>query len=77
MAKFAKLIEVDENQVLLTVSFNDENDSWETKVSSMFDNMTVGLTLGYDSQEKADEYMKNFTFEDAVNFRKAIIEKYM
>ncbi|MBB3842227.1 hypothetical protein FHS57_006258 [Runella defluvii] len=68
MAKFARLIEVDDDQVLLTVTYNDESERWETSIMSIFEDFTATLTFGYTDRENAEQMMNEYTLESATEF---------
>lgn len=72
MAKFARLIEVDDNQVLLMVTYNDETDRWETSIMSVFEGDAATLTFGYIDQASAEKMMNEYTLESAIEFRNNI-----
>jgi hypothetical protein len=70
MGKFAKLIELDNNeQVLLTVDYNDENDNYDVVIRTDLDGITPSIKLGFETEEKALSVMENYTAETALKFR--------
>lgn len=69
---YYKIIEVDNNQVLLKKSFDglDTHHVTDTVVAETHINgMMAALTFGFDGEERRDEMFNNFSEEDARNFR--------
>lgn len=70
MAKFAKLVELKNNeQVLLTVNYNDEEDNYEVAIRTDFEGCVAQIKLGFDSEEKAVNVIETYTAEQALKFR--------
>lgn len=74
MAKFAKLIELEnDEQVLLTVSHNEDNDNYEVFITTDFEECVAEIKLGFDSKEKAIKVLETYSQEEAVKFRSEIV----
>jgi len=74
MTRFAKLIEIENNeQVLLTVNFNNELDNYEVSIRTDFEGCAAEIKLGFDSEEKAQNVLETYSYEQAVKFRNEII----
>ena len=72
MANFAKLFNLESNQqVLLTVNFEDDNDKeyYELKVRTNINHVEASIKLGFDTEAEALEAMDKFAQTDAVKFR--------
>lgn len=70
MGKFAKLIELDnEEQVLLTVNYNDDDDKFEVFIRTDLEGCVAQIKLGFDSEEKANKVIQTYSQEQAVKFR--------
>lgn len=70
MAKFAKLIELDnEEQVLLTISYNDDKNVFEASVRTDLDGFVVQVTFGF-SEGHASEFLEHYSKEQAIAFRR-------
>ena len=74
MAKFAKLIELDnDEQVLLTVNYNDDDDNYEVAIRTDLEGCVVQIKLGFDSEEKANKVIETYSQEQAVKFRSKMV----
>ena len=74
MAKFAKLIELDnDEQVLLTVNYNDDDDNFEVSIRTDLDCCAAQIKLGFDSEEKANNLLETYSQEQAVKFRSEMV----
>ena len=70
MSKFAKLIELDnEEQVLLTLNYNDEDDNYEVQIRTDLNGVTASIKLGYNDESKALETLKIYNKQDAEKYR--------
>ena len=75
MGKFARTFELNNNQqVLLTLNYNDEDDNYEIEQRTEYLNMVMKIKLGFDTQERAEEVLEIYTKLDAENFIKQIKE---
>lgn len=73
MAKFAKLIELDnDEQVLLTVNHNDDEDNYEVFIRTDFEGWVAQIKLGFDTKEKAIKVLETYSQEEALKFRSKI-----
>lgn len=77
MAKFARLIEFDDEQVLLMVNCQNVYDTeiWVTSVMSKFHDCTGELRFGYADKESALKMMNEYTLEDAIEFRNNVVSQ--
>lgn len=74
MAKFAKLIELDnDEQVLLTVNYNDDDDNFQVFIRTDFEGCVAQIKLGFDSEEKANKVLETYSQEQAVKFRAEMV----
>ena len=74
MAKFAKLIELDnDEQVLLTVNYNDEDDNFEVFIRTDLEACVAQIKLGFDNEEKANKVLETYSQEQAVKFRSEMV----
>ena len=70
MSKFAKLIELDnEEQVLLTLNYNDEDGNYEVQIRTDLNGATASIKLGYNEEPKALETLKKYNKQDAEKYR--------
>ena len=75
MSKFAKIIELeDDNQVLLTYSYNDEEDSDELQIRTDVKGTIAKITLGFSSEAEALRAMENYNLSRAIDFRNQMIK---
>lgn len=74
MAKFAKLIELDnDEQVLLTVNYNNDDDNFEVFIRTDLEGCVAQIKLGFDSEEKANKVLETYSLEEAIKFRSEIV----
>lgn len=74
MAKFAKLIELDnDEQVLLTVNYNDDDDNFKVFIRTDLEGCVAQIKLGFDSEEKANKVLETYSQEQAVKFRSKMV----
>jgi len=67
--KFAKLIELkNNNQVLLTIRYNDDEDLYYLDIRTDIDDLTVLVNYPYGSNQDALDVLEAYTEEDANNF---------
>lgn len=72
MSKFAKIIELDNNQqVLITLNCDD---SYEIEQRTNYLGMTMKMSLGFESQERAEEVLDIYSKKDAIAFLKTLKE---
>lgn len=73
MAKFARTFELEnDQQVLLTLNYNDEDDNYEIEQRTDYLSMVMKIKLGFDTLERAEEVLQIYTKQDAENFIKQI-----
>jgi hypothetical protein len=64
MGKFARLIELENNeQVLLTIEYNDEKEMHELVQRTEIDGMVAKIAHGYKTEEIAVKNMDKFSFK--------------
>ena len=67
--KFAKLIELENNQqVLLTIHYDDSEDTYELSIRTDIDGIEATITVGFDTEGKAEKMMDSFGEKEAVAF---------
>jgi hypothetical protein len=70
MAKFAKIIELEnENQVLLTVDYDDDEDNYKVRIRTDLDGCVAQISLGFETEEKATNILNIYSQEKAILFR--------
>ena len=70
MAKFAKIIELkNENQVLLTIDYDDDEDNFKVKIRTDLDGCVAQISLGFETEEKATNLLNIYSEEKAILFR--------
>lgn len=75
MAKFAKLIEIEDNeQVLMTINYNEHEEKYEVKIRTDIESCTIQSTFGYEKLEDAKDVLDTYTEQQAVMFRTEIIK---
>jgi carbamoylphosphate synthase large subunit len=71
MANFAKLIQLEKSeQVLVTMSYNDEDDVYEVLLRTDFDNCVAQIKMGFAKEKEAKEVVSTYTKTQAILFRK-------
>ena len=75
MSKFAKLIELENNeQVLLTLNYNDEDDNYEVEIRTDLEGVTASIKLGFNEEEKAINMLEKYTNESAIKYRNEMVK---
>jgi hypothetical protein len=70
MSKFAKLIELEnDEQVLLTVNYNDSDDTHEVFIRTDLEGCTTQIKLAFDDEEDAIKMLNSYSNEDAIKHR--------
>ena len=70
MAKFAKIIELEnENQVLLTVDYDDDEDNYKVRIRTDLDSCVMQISSGFETREKATNILNIYSQEKAILFR--------
>lgn len=70
MAKFAKLIELgNEEQVLLTNIYNSDNDMYEVHVRTDLETCVAQIKFSYVSEDEASKMLNNYSLKQANEFR--------
>ena len=78
MSKFAKLIELENNeQVLLTLNYNDEDDNFEVEVRTDLEGVTASIKLGFNEEEKALKMLEKYKKDDAIKYRSEMVKMIM
>jgi hypothetical protein len=74
MGKFAKLIELDfDEQVLLTVGYNDEDDKYELAIRTDVEGVTAQIKAGFKDEETALKAMNSYNQDNAFKFRNEMV----
>lgn len=70
MKKFARIIDFpDESQMLLTIDYNQEDETHQLTMRCDFDELSMKMGLDFQEEESAQEAMENFTQEQAMLFK--------
>lgn len=70
MAKFAKLIELkNDEQVLITLNYNDDKDCYELYIRTDLDSCVAQITVGIEDQDEAIKMLDGYSNEMANQFR--------
>jgi len=73
MAKFAKIIELDnKEQILLTINYNHKDHGWDVVVRTDFDGLSTQITLDFDNEKEAVEVLENYSKDEAVELRESM-----
>ena len=71
MGKFAKIIEIDnDEQVLLISEYNNEDDTFDVCITTDVDGTRAQIKLSFEDQDKPSEVIKSYSKEQAITFRK-------
>lgn len=70
--KFAKVFEIDTNQVLITKEFDENDDTYLLKQTTEFDEVTPAMSMGFDTEEKRDKAFEDYNEENAQMFLNVI-----
>lgn len=74
--KFAKLIELEnDEQVLLITDYNDDDEKHEVKIITDLDTCRASIKLSFESEEVVKEILEKYSEEKAILFRKEMEEK--
>ncbi|MDM1536377.1 hypothetical protein [Myroides odoratimimus] len=69
MAKFAKVIDIDEDtQVLIFIEYNSKTDKNDVIILTDIEGSQAKLTFEFDNQEEAYKGLNDFTNEKAHDF---------
>lgn len=74
MKKFARVFDLEDAQVLVTVSFNSEDDKYELRSRTDYDGLEVSIAAGFKEEVDAENALESYTLERAIDFRKRMIE---
>ena len=78
MSKFAKLIELENNeQVLLTLNYNDKDDNFEVEVRTDLEGVTASIKLRFNEEEKALNMLEKYKKDDAIKYRSEMVKMIM
>ncbi|WP_435138868.1 hypothetical protein [Formosa sp. A9] len=73
MKKFAKLIDLENNeQVLLTIDYNDEDEMYEVETRTDFKGVAVSIKSGFYKEQDAIARLETFSVDDAKRFREVM-----
>ena len=74
MTKFAKLFELDQDeQVLLTLDYNEENKMYVVNVRTDINNVSAVIGLSFEYHNHALSALNKFSKDHAIKFRKNVI----
>lgn len=69
MAKFARIIDIDnDTQLLILVEYNSSTDKYEFIMQTDLEGVQIKSTLEMNSEEQAYIALEDFSFESAINF---------
>jgi hypothetical protein len=72
--KFAKLFDLEnDEQVLLTIEYNDDEEIHELVQRTEIDGTVAKIAHGYKSKQIAIKNMKKFSIEQAITFRETMM----
>lgn len=77
MGRFAKIIELEggREQVLATIKHNEEDETFELSLETRVGNLTVNLSVGFESLEDAQEGLEHeFNLKAAVLVREEALK---
>lgn len=72
---FAKLFQLQDGQVLVTKSYNDEEDRYNLTFRTDVEGLTIEVTAKYTTEESVRKELDNFSEESAFNFRQNMLER--
>ena len=73
--KFARIHELpDDEQVLLTVSYDSDSDQYQMTQKTHLNGCEVSISASFTEEEDAVDAMNGYTYERAVDFRQRMIE---
>lgn len=74
MSKFAKLIELEnDEQVLLTLNYNNEGDTFEVEVRTDLEGVTASIIIGFYVEEKALNMIEKYNEDMAIKHRQQMV----
>lgn len=74
MARFAKLIELEDGeQALVTIEHDVEEDCPIVKVRVDVEGLEFNMKLGFNTEKEAEEMLKKYDIEEAKKFRLAMV----
>jgi hypothetical protein len=68
MIKFAKLFEIDNNQILITKDYDYDEDVYLLKQRTSFDEVDPSMSMSFDSEEKRDNAFNDYNQDNAQKF---------
>lgn len=68
MKKFARIIELPKGQVLITTSYNHEDDEYKVNFRTDIYGVELNQTLGFKDEDKAIELLNSYPDKDAKKF---------
>jgi hypothetical protein len=70
MAKFAKLIELDnQEQVLIYLFYNDDDEVYEMHIRTDFEDLVAQSKMTFKNQEAAIKALEGYSHEKALKYR--------
>lgn len=66
---FAKIIQLEHHQVLVTKEgYNEDEKAFEVKIRTFHNGVSVGFTIGNKSEERINKSFESYSEEQAVGF---------
>ena len=73
--KFAKLFDLEDNeQVLVTVNYDDDSESHKLCIRTEFEKATAEMSLSYSEEKMALDALEKYTIDDAEKSRRKLSE---
>lgn len=77
MEKFARIIELEDSQVLYRYEYSIDQDEYILYVSTMFNGFMAEMKASFLKETEALLKIENFTEADARKFRKTILKAFV
>lgn len=74
MKKFAKLIEVEDYQVLAYTTYDSDDDEYQLVLRTDLEGIEGTIKMSFKSEDNCEEAFNNFDEQRAVEFRNNIVE---
>jgi len=74
MGKFAKIVELEDEQVLATIDWCDDDESFKMNVRAEIEGMTITIGFGYVEEHDALDALEKFNEEHAKVIRKDMVK---
>lgn len=73
MSKFAKIIDVEGSQVLVTKDYDTDEEAFLLNVRTDVDGVSMIMGMGFETEERRDEGFDLYGEEDAKKFRSGAV----